>query len=86
MKTSFVLDSSVALAWCFPEEATAETQELLDRMAAESAAVPAWWFIELTNVLYLAEKKKRPRQIVASIQISMTGRPTTISLPMLEST
>ena len=59
MKASFVLDSSVALAWCFPEEATPETRELLDRMSAESAAVPAWWFIELTNVLYLAEKKKR---------------------------
>ena len=59
MKPSFVLDSSVVLAWCFPEEATAATQELLDRMAAEAAAVPGWWFIELTNVLYLAEKKKR---------------------------
>ena len=42
MKASYVTDSSVALAWCIPEEATPETQELLDRMSAESAAVPAW--------------------------------------------
>jgi predicted nucleic acid-binding protein len=59
VNAAFVLDSSVALAWCFPDESTAQTQALLDRMLDDSAAVPAWWFVELTNVLALAERKGR---------------------------
>jgi predicted nucleic acid-binding protein len=56
---SFVVDSSVALAWCFADEATPATSRLLDRMADESAAVPDLWFIEMTNVLSIAERKGR---------------------------
>lgn len=59
MKHSFVLDSSVAMAWCFLDEATSATRQLLDRMADETAVAPAWWYIELTNVLALAERKAR---------------------------
>lgn len=59
MSASFVIDASVAMAWCFLEEATPATSELLDRMEAETAAVPAWWFLEVTNVLALAERKGR---------------------------
>jgi predicted nucleic acid-binding protein len=59
LKPSFVVDSSVALAWCFQDEATPATRALLQRMGGESALVPAWWFLELTNVLALAERKRR---------------------------
>lgn len=59
MNPSFVVDCSIALAWCFLEEATPATQKVFERMGDESALVPAWWFVELTNVLALAERKGR---------------------------
>ena len=59
MKPSFVLDCSVTMAWCFLDEATPPTRKLLERMGPEAVLVPAWWYIELTNVLVLAEKKAR---------------------------
>lgn len=59
MNPSFVMDSSVALSWCFLDEATPATRKLLARMGDEAALVPGWWFVELTNVLALAEQKGR---------------------------
>lgn len=59
MSPSFVLDCSVAMAWLFNDEATAKTAELLNRLAMETVLVPAWWFVEITNVLALAERKGR---------------------------
>jgi predicted nucleic acid-binding protein len=32
---------------------------LLNRLATETALVPAWWLIEFTNVLAIAERKGR---------------------------
>ena len=57
--TDFVLDASVALAWCFEDEATATTQGVLERMTAEAASVPSIWHIEVANVLALAERRRR---------------------------
>jgi predicted nucleic acid-binding protein len=56
---AFVLDCSIAMAWLFHDEATPKTTALLNRLANETALVPAWWFIEITNVLALAERKSR---------------------------
>ena len=47
------------MAWLFHDEATAKTAALLNRLATETALVPAWWFIEITNVLAMAECKGR---------------------------
>jgi predicted nucleic acid-binding protein len=59
MSASFVVDCSIAMAWLFHDEATAKTTALLNRLATETALVPAWWFIEITNVLAMAERKGR---------------------------
>jgi len=59
VKPAFIIDSSVALTWCFPDEATPHTRELLQRMASEAATVPVWWFLEISNVLALAQRKGR---------------------------
>ena len=74
MNPSFVVDSSLAMAWCFPEETTPKTGELLDRMDTESAAVPAWWFLEITNVLALAERKGRVSPAQVAGFIGLVGR------------
>ncbi len=57
--TDLVLDASVALAWCFEDEATTATRSVLERLAAEAASVPAIWHIEVANVLALAERRRR---------------------------
>lgn len=59
MSAAFVVDCSVAMAWLFHDEATPKTTALLNRTSTETAVVPALWFIEVTNVLALAERKGR---------------------------
>lgn len=59
MSAAFVVDCSIAMAWLFHDEATPKTTALLNRLATETALVPAWWFIEITNVLAMAERKGR---------------------------
>jgi predicted nucleic acid-binding protein len=55
----FVLDASVALAWCFEDEATSQTDAVLDRLAEDSAVAPSLWELEVVNVLLLAERRGR---------------------------
>ena len=55
----FVLDCSVATAWCFSDQADAYTWSVLARLAKSDAVVPAIWRVELANVLAVAERRKR---------------------------
>ena len=59
MSAAFVVDCSIAMAWLFNDEATPKTAALLNRLTTETALVPALWFIEITNVLAMAERKGR---------------------------
>lgn len=55
----FVLDASVTLAWCFEDEGDAYSDNVLHRLRASKALVPSLWFLEIANVLLVAERKKR---------------------------
>jgi predicted nucleic acid-binding protein len=57
--TEAVIDSSIALTWCFEDEASAETDALFERVCDEGAVVPGLWRLELGNVLLQAEKRGR---------------------------
>jgi predicted nucleic acid-binding protein len=57
--TAFVLDSSIALCWCFDNEATEATRQLLEHLETDTAAVPNLWHIEIANVLVIAERRRR---------------------------
>jgi predicted nucleic acid-binding protein len=57
--TDFVLDASIALAWCFEDETTAATQRILGRLATEAASVPAIWPLDVANALTTAERRRR---------------------------
>jgi predicted nucleic acid-binding protein len=57
--TAFALDASIALAWCFADEATPAADALLDRLADEEAAAPALWRLEVANALAMAERRGR---------------------------
>ena len=59
MSAAFVVDCSIAMAWLFHDEATPKTAALLNGLSTETALVPAWWYIEITNVLAMAERKGR---------------------------
>jgi predicted nucleic acid-binding protein len=56
---SFVVDNSVALAWCFEDEQTAGIMALLDRVADTGAIAPQLWPIEALNGLLTAERRGR---------------------------
>jgi predicted nucleic acid-binding protein len=57
--SAVVIDSSIALSWCFEDEASPETDSLFERVRDEGAIVPGLWHLELSNVLLQAEKRGR---------------------------
>ena len=59
MTSAFVIDCSITMAWCFSDEETAKTSQILDQLATASAVVPSLWFLEVANVLAVAERHKR---------------------------
>ena len=55
-----VVDASVTLSWCFPDEQTALSIDVLDRLrAGQQAVVPAFWCVEVLNTLLIGEKRGR---------------------------
>ncbi len=56
---AFVLDCSVAMAWCFADEASAETEALLDLTQTHAIWVPPLWRWEVASALITGEKKGR---------------------------
>ena len=59
MNQAFVLDASVGFAWVYPGQASAETDNLLDEVAAgRIIVVPPLWFLEIANSLLSAQRRK----------------------------
>jgi predicted nucleic acid-binding protein len=56
---TFVVDSSVALSWCFEDERTPATAALLERVGEAGAVVPQHWPAEVLNGLMMAERRRR---------------------------
>lgn len=71
--SGFVIDASVALAWCFDDEATAATRALLDRFEEEDAEVPSLWHLELANALVVAGRSRRITAARASEFVALVG-------------
>ena len=70
---SLVLDCSVAMAWCFEDEARPATDAILDRVAEEGAQVPSLWFLEVGNVLIVAERRGRIEQAQVGEFLGLLG-------------
>jgi predicted nucleic acid-binding protein len=66
-----VVDASVTLSWCFPDEQTDSSMGVLDRLqAGEQALVPAFRAVEVLNTLLAGERRgesRRNRQAHSSI-------------------
>jgi predicted nucleic acid-binding protein len=56
----FVLDASVVLTWCFPDEESQKASEISERIAeGDRVVVPAFWRHEILNALLVGERRKR---------------------------
>ena len=56
---SFVIDASIALAWCFTDENSPIADAALGRLGNEEAVVPSIWPLEVANGLRTAERRGR---------------------------
>jgi predicted nucleic acid-binding protein len=56
---SFVVDSSIALTWCFEDEATQAADALLVKLTHDGAHAPSLWALEVLNVLVIAQRRGR---------------------------
>lgn len=54
-----VVDSSVALTWCFEDEQTPASLALLEAVVEAGAVAPSLWPLEVLNALIMAERRKR---------------------------
>lgn len=53
-----VLDTSMALSWCFEDEFTEQTQKTLQYIEEHGAIVPILWQLEVTNACGQPYEKK----------------------------
>jgi len=56
-----VIDASVALAWCFPDETSEYADSVLLALENQVAVIPAIWPVEVTNALVVGERRHRLR-------------------------
>ena len=60
MSEGFIADSSVGVAWAVHSQASAATDELLDRLAAGTPlVVPTLWHFEVANSLLVLLRRKK---------------------------
>jgi predicted nucleic acid-binding protein len=56
----FILDCSITMAWLFEDEKTRYTEEILKQLTEQAKAiVPPLWYLEVNNVLLVAERRGR---------------------------
>jgi predicted nucleic acid-binding protein len=66
--TWFVLDASIALAWCFPDENSPIAEYVAETFKNDGvASVTSFWSHEVLNALLAGEKRKRISE--AQIQV-----------------
>jgi predicted nucleic acid-binding protein len=75
---TWIVDSSIALAWTFEDEVTPRTDALLDRVETDPPSVPAHWSLELTNSLRTAVRRGRISEEGADRKAAML-----LSLPVM---
>lgn len=67
----FVLDASVALAWCFEDEGGAYPVRVLEALRASEAVVASLWTLEVANGLLAAERRGRiePQEVTRAARL-----------------
>jgi predicted nucleic acid-binding protein len=57
--SALVVDASIALSWCFDDEATPASDAIFQQVRSDGAIVPTLWYLELGNSLLYAERRGR---------------------------
>lgn len=56
----FIIDSSLAAAWCFPDEGTEYTNGVLKLLSSSAEAIaPRLWAYEVRNTVLMGVRRKR---------------------------
>jgi predicted nucleic acid-binding protein len=81
--THFVLDASIVLTWCFPDEEALKAERISERIAqGDKPAVPAFWRHEVLNALMMGEKRKRlTPELIQSFIRDLEQLPTEVDTP-----
>jgi predicted nucleic acid-binding protein len=76
----FVLDASVVLTWCFPDENTAMAAHVAHRFQqGDTALAPSFWPHEVLNALLAGEKRKRiSGEIIQTFLGDLTALPVAL--------
>jgi predicted nucleic acid-binding protein len=69
--TGFVIDASSVLSWCFEDEGGPGVDALIDKVAAEGAAVPGVWSLEIANGLVTGERRDRIKPAESTAFVAM---------------
>jgi predicted nucleic acid-binding protein len=70
----FVVDASVVLTWCFPDENSALTQKVAQMFKqGDSAIAPSFWPHEVLNALLVGERRKRISTVLVRTFLSDVG-------------
>jgi predicted nucleic acid-binding protein len=69
--TGLVIDASAVLAWCFEDAGGPEADALIERVAAEGAAVPGLWPLEIAGGLVIGERRGRISQAESAAFVAM---------------
>lgn len=69
----FVLDASVALAWCFADEGGDYPARVLEALRGSEAVVASLWTLEVANGLLAAERRARiePQEVTRAARLLM---------------
>jgi predicted nucleic acid-binding protein len=60
--TGVVIDASVALAWCFPDEDSNYADGILVALEGQAILIPPVWGLEIANAILAGERSRRLRQ------------------------
>lgn len=71
---TIVIDASVTMGWCFDDEATDQTDAVLDSLEHDEAVVPTLWHLEVANILLVAERRGRISEAQAARFLNLLGR------------
>ena len=58
-----VVGAAVALAWCFPDEASTDADAVLVALKGHTIVVPAVWGLEIANAMFVGERRTRLKQL-----------------------
>jgi predicted nucleic acid-binding protein len=56
---TIVVDSSMAVAWFFPDETNDAIDAVMSKLAVEGGVVPPHWPVEVANAFLMAVRRKR---------------------------